>query len=327
MARRRPGHFAQVDVGTFYKSDRHTCLAGKFNSDGKTDIFCVAGAGHGNDMKSDELWIEGAGTTFSNMAEPFGMIDPFGRGRVAATLDANGDGQPDIFVGNQDYRGDGLPSPNRLFVRTSTGFVDSPSFGLDQNIGAACAQSADYNGDGYADLVLCPDSGDLKLYKNLGGTGFADVAASAGISIARPLGARFADINGDGRPDLVVITAKKLQVLLQNPDHTFTQSFVVTLTSGSDVAVGDVNGDGAVDIYVVQSTASDGSNAPDLMLINNGTGTSFTSLSIPETTVGKGDTAYPIDVEHNGLTDFLVLNGKDPLPGPLQLLAFFPSSG
>ena len=318
-------HFSQADVGTFYQSDRHTCLAGAVNSDALPDIFCTVGAAHGNGMKSDELWIQGAGTTFTDKTASRGVIDPFGRGRQATFIDANGDGRPDIFLGNQMFRGDGLPSPNRLFLNTGTGFVDAPGFGLDQDIGSVCAESADYNGDGRADLLVCPDSGPLKLYQNVGGTSFADVTASAGLTIAQPLAARFADLNGDGRLDLVVVTANRLRVLLQNPDHTFTQSVGLPLTAGSNVAVGDVNGDGHPDIYAVQGALS-GINQPDMMLINNGTGTNFTPVAVPETTTGNGDNAYPIDAEHNGLTDFLVLNGKDPALGPMQLIAFFPTT-
>ena len=299
-------------------------MAGNVNSDRLPDIFCTAGAAHGNGMKSDELWIQGAGTSFTDETISRGVIDPFGRGRQATFIDANGDGRPDIFLGNQTFRGDGLPSPNRLFLNTGTGFVDAPSFGLDQNIGSVCAQSADYNGDGRADLLVCPDSGNLTLYQNEGGTKFTDVTASAGLTIVQALGARFADLNSDGRLDLVVVTPNSLRVLLQNPDHTFTQRLGMPLTAGSNVAVGDINGDGHPDIYVVQG-ALKGINQPDMMLINNGTGTSFTSLPIPETTTGNGDNAYPIDVEHNGLTDFLVLNGKDPALGPMQLIAFFPT--
>ena len=40
------------------------------------------------------------------------------------------------------------------------------------------------------------------------------------------------------------------------------------------------------------------------MLLNDGTGTSFTEIPIPQTTVGAGDDAYALDYDHNGLMDF-----------------------
>jgi hypothetical protein len=49
-------------------------------------------------------------------------------------------------------------------------------------------------------------------------------------------------------------------------------------------------------------------------------------MPIPQTTVGAGDDAYALDYDHNGLMDFLVLNGgRVDLPGPVELIAFFPS--
>ena len=49
-------------------------------------------------------------------------------------------------------------------------------------------------------------------------------------------------------------------------------------------------------------------------------------MTIPETTVGGGTRAYPIDYTKDGLTSFLVLNGQVPNPGPIQLLTPRPSS-
>ena len=322
-----PGHFSPADVGTFYQSDRHTCVAGNVNSDRLPDIFCTAGAAHGNGMKSDELWIQGAGTSFTDETISRGVIDPFGRGRQATFIDANGDGRPDIFLGNQTFRGDGLPSPNRLFLDAGRRVRRCAELRPDRNIRSVFAQSADYDGDGHADLLVCPDSGNLQPpYPKRGWHEVhrRDRELHSLHDDVQALRQRFADLNSDGRLDLVVVTPNSLRVLLQNPDHTFTQRLGMPLTAGSNVAVGDINGDGHPDIYVVQG-ALKGINQPDMMLINNGTGTSFTSLPIPETTTGNGDNAYPIDVEHNGLTDFLVLNGKDPALGPMQLIAFFPT--
>ena len=318
-----PAHFTQVDVGTFRASDRHGCVAGDANSDGRPDIFCPVGAQRGNGEKSDELWIQGPGTTFTDTAASVGLIDPFGRGRQAAFIDVNGDGRPDIFVSNEPFRGDGLPSPNRLFLNTGSGYIDAPSYGLDKTIGGVCAQSVDYNGDGRPDLLLCPQTTNLKLYQNVGGVKFIDVSTSAHLPGVRALWAQLVDMNGDGLPDLVVLTASQLLVLLQSPDHTFSQTYALPVANGAAFAIGDANGDGHPDIYVVRSAKS-GVNQPDMMLISDGTGTGFTSLPIPEVTAGSGDRAYPIDAEHNGLADFLVLNGKYPAPGPMQLIAFFP---
>ncbi len=77
------------------------------------------------------------------------------------------------------------------------------------------------------------------------------------------------------------------------------------------------------DIYALQTGDKLNPNYPDQLWINDGDGVGFTQLQIPEATTGNGDFVLPIDYDHNGYTDFLVLNGHG-TPGPVQLIAFFP---
>jgi len=94
------------------------------------------------------------------------------------------------------------------------------------------------------------------------------------------------------------------------------------LSGGASVGVGDVNGDGSPDLLVTQSGRR-GASGQDLMLLNNGSGTGFTEMPIPQVANGFGDAVYPIGFEGNGLTDFLVLNGNERIAEPLELISFF----
>jgi hypothetical protein len=133
------------------------------------------------------------------------------------------------------------------------------------------------------------------------------------------------DVNHDSRPDLITLTRNQLAERLQLANGTFgPPKTLLTLKAAVSLAVGDVNGDNNPDIYVVGGRIGN-QNAPDYLLIGNATG-GFTTMKIPETTVGGGTRAYPIDYTKDGLTSFLVLNGQVPNTGPLQLLTPKPSA-
>jgi hypothetical protein len=316
------GTFRKADTGYLKAGDRHDCLAADFNSDGRQDIFCSVGTDRGTALKSNQLYIQQPDHTFTAQAYQWYVSDPAGRGRNSAILDVNNDGYPDLFSGTAALRSDGLPSPNRLYLNTGHGaMLDAPSMGLDLDIGSRCAHAVDYNSDGWPDLLVCADVGGLHLFKNNQGRGFTDVSSVLGGS-AGATDAAMADVNHDGRADLLTLTSTALAERLQRADGTFAPPrTILTLHAGMTLAVGDVNADHNPDIYVVGGRTGN-ANAPDYLLLGDATG-GYTTQPIPETTVGYGDRVYALGYNRDGLTDFLVLNGAGDsanIPGPIQLL-------
>jgi hypothetical protein len=320
------GTFSPADV-SYFKSitDRHDCHVADFSNDGLADIFCSVGADRGSAVKSNALYIQQPGGTFVDEAYQWNVSDPWGRGRYGAVLDANNDGFPDIFYGAESLRPDGMPSMNRFYINTGHGsFVDDPAMGLDLEIGSLCAHTVDYNSDGWPDLLVCGEEGGLHLFENEQGHGFKDVSSILGAPI-NAVDAAMVDVNHDSRPDLITLTRNQLAERLQLANGTFgAPKTLLTLKGAVSLAVGDVNGDNNPDIYVVGGRTGN-VNAPDYLLIGDAKG-GFTTMKIPETTVGGGTRAYPIDYTKDGLSSFLVLNGQVPNPGPLQLLTPQPSA-
>lgn len=318
------GRFARVSKARFPtpKRDRHDCDWGDVNNDGLDDVYCSVGGGRGYKRKPNELWVQQGDGSFVDRAGVFRVRDLDGRGRDVAFLDVNNDGLVDLFVGNDFPRYDGFKSKNRLFINVGgTHFRGARSFGLDKGrVGGQTVEAVDYDRDGWTDLLVCGDR-RLFLYRNLRGTRFRDVSRGARVNM-RCETAALADMNGDRKPDLVVVKEKRLIVKRQRRGRFGQLTYRRSLKRGGDLAVGFVDRDRRPDLYVLQFGEVGSKDRLDLMLLNRRGGRSFKNVPIPQTRRGKGESVQPIDHDQNGRTDFVVLNGSHKAKGPVRLVAF-----
>jgi uncharacterized membrane protein len=153
---------------------------------------------------------------------------------------------------------------------------------------------ADLNGDGKLDLVVANEQqskgdsqGSISVMLGKGNGKFhAPANYSSGGESAYSIS--IADVNGDGKLDLVVAngcfgsdcSTGSVGVLLGNGDGTFKKA--VTYRSGAasvfgaHVAVGDLNGDGKLDLAVANTGSGCGNGCPEGLigiLLGNGDGT------------------------------------------------------
>jgi hypothetical protein len=142
-----------------------------------------------------------AGTRFEPKADS-GL--KFKAGRVGpAAEDFDGDGKIDLFV----------PQPDggcRLFKNAGNGtFADATAAAGDVAKpipGAVGAAWGDFDNDGHPDLLVTRLRGANVFFKNNGNGTFADQSAALGVSqkIFNSQAACLADLNGDGRLDLIL---------------------------------------------------------------------------------------------------------------------------
>src|SRR5262249_7874186 len=92
-----------------------------------------------------------------------------------------------------------------LFGAGSGGFTPGPPSPYPAGSGPFSLAAGDFNGDGWTDLAVA-NAGDntISILINNGGNGFRLLPNSPRTGGGSPVGVRVADMNGDGRADLVV---------------------------------------------------------------------------------------------------------------------------
>jgi hypothetical protein len=137
--------------------------------------------------------------------------------------------------------------------------------------------AGDFDHNGTLDLVTANSNGTVSVLLGNGNGTFqprTDLTVN-GVPRAVAVG----DFNGDGRLDLAVAQqlTNNVSVLLGNGNGTFSRPIVFTASSGlnfapSSLAVGDVNGDGRLDLVINSIGGEDSVISQFAVLLGNGKG-------------------------------------------------------
>jgi hypothetical protein len=317
-------------TGVWKRADRHGGDWADVDLDGRTDAYYTVGRTAHNRVKDgatdNELWLQRSPGVFTDVATQLGVGDPYGRGRSALFLDVNTDGRPDLYVVNEMPRAGDVEGQasgtNKLFLNVADAgapygfrFVRAPNWGIDRHFGFGRTVLAfDYDRDGRVDLMLSGRS-RLFVFRNTG-TDLADVSSTCGVPGGHVQAAAAADLDRDGRIDIVVVR-KTVASWQRNLGTTFASARTIkSLTNGYEVAVGDADGDGLQDVYVLQSATT--FNPPDFVLLNRTS--SWVSVQAPSMT-GIASDVEALALRGPGRpVDFVVLNGGGGLKGPVKVL-------
>jgi hypothetical protein len=257
-----------------------------YNNDGWPDIFFVNGGSFVDKQKAagarHRLYRNNKDGTFTDVTATSGIgVSGFGMG--ACSADYDNDGWPDLYItsvgGNKLYHNNG-----------SGGFTDvTDKAGVGSQLWSASCAFGDIDNDGYVDLYVtnyvdfsaqnnkyCVYTGDTRvychpnvyngvpdiLYRNNGDGTFKDVSRAAGIyrPDGKGLGVVFGDYDGDGWIDIYVANDSTPNFLFHNKGKGVFEEvgLLAGVAVGSDgqalagmgTDMGDVDGDGLLDIFV-----------------------------------------------------------------------------
>lgn len=297
---------------------RGSVVFADINADGNMDL-CAKGRDLNSRWNTEAFAIltDNSGQFTSKMALPFGDT-PYEA--MLTVFDFNNDGLVDYLFTNygfQLYRNDGggkftkmdnFKLESNLWIDDATGNAEARYMGL--------TVAADFNGDGWQDIVVMDADGNPALYINNGGDGSFTLDANSGLSKQRGGTIAVGDFNKDGYPDLLVngwsdstqgdgITINKN--LGNGKFVPVTSSNFVGAEKGQAMFV-DVDGDGYLDVFVTGESSVEGWNRIAYVFRNNGDET-FTKVDATLPGVGKSGCDW-IDVNNDGNMD-IVYGGEN----------------
>ena len=276
--------------------DTRSVALGDLNGDGALDIVL------GNDYLPIQVYLnDGQGTFTPTAAAPH---NPAGNEtRSVALGDLNGDGSLDIVLGN-------FLGPSQVYLNDGRGSFTPTTAPLNP-VGNATTSVAlgDLNRDGTLDILLGNYEQPSLVYLNDGRGGFASTTAPLNPNGNNTESVALGDLNGDGTLDILLGNAgEPSQVYLNDGQSSFTPTAAPLNPNGNDtrsndtrsVALGDLNGDGNLDILLGNS------NQPSQVYLNDGQG-GFAPTADPLNPYGNNTTSVALgDLNSDGVLDILL---------------------
>ncbi len=288
------------------RSDQGTRFV-ELNGDGRLDfVYHSSATTKGAYLNTGSGWRSTPG-----YVPPYDIVTTSGQDRGARFVELNGDGRID-FV----YRSSA--TTKGAYLNTGSGWRSTPGYVPPYDIATTSGQDrgarfVELNGDGRKDLAYRSSATTKGAYLNTG-TGWRSAAAFAPpanvVVNAKDQGARFVDLNGDGRQDFVYRTSSTTKGAYLNTGTgwqstpAFTPPSEIVATNGKDAGTRfvDLNGDGLADFLYRSSATTKGAS------LNTGTGWQSTPAFAPPADIvanAKDQGARFVDLNGDGLTDFV----------------------
>lgn len=259
------GTLNTTTFGTYVAGNAQALELADVTGDGSLDLVTASAAGYVTVLVNDRNGAFSAGIV------PDASIS----GNSLVLADLNADGKLDAVTAEQTGF---LSGAIRVILGKGDGTFATPVDYTATYVMSAVAVG-DLNGDGAPDLIgtsaralqVGKSNVDVFLNNKDGTFGAAVPYAPTARSVAIT-GTVLVDLNGDGRPDLGMLSNRgQVLVMLNAGDGTLAApvAYPTSVPSPSCLADGDINGDGKVDLVTGCGTGDDTAD----VLLNNGDGT------------------------------------------------------
>jgi hypothetical protein len=279
---------------------------GDYDNDGLEDIYVVGV--HGN-----TLYRNNGDGTFSDVTQAAGVSGVDGKGRklwsvAAAWVDYDNDGRLDLLVSNYcdwspgtDPVCGGLNGASRtychpdmyraepLLLYHNNGNGTFTEVSREVGVGGVMGKGmgiavADFDGNGWPDAFIANDNDRNLLLQNRGGK-LREVGMEAGVAYngdgrqISGMGADFADLDGDGWPDIVMtgLRGETFEVFHNRGDGTFDDASAATgllglsrQWNGWSCGLVDLDNDGWLDLFVANGGLDSNEPQPNRVFRNQG---------------------------------------------------------
>jgi hypothetical protein len=254
------------------------------DGDGDRDVVTLNFAGGSVSVLAND----GAGNLGTPATYPTGSTP-----RGIAIGDVNGDGRPDVVTAN-----DGSNTVTLLVNGGGGAFAAAVSVGSN----ARDVKLSDITGDGALDLVLA--TGGFTSVRVLPGNGAgAFGAASTHLVESLPTALGVADVNADGRPDVLSLGTSSVTLLANTGTSLEAPLSYGTQASPRGTALADLNGDGMLDLATVNTASA------VVVRLGQAGGTHGAAVSYSAGALGIGSQAIAVgDVDNDGRLDVAVAN-------------------
>jgi enediyne biosynthesis protein E4 len=324
---------------------------GDYDNDGKADLFLSR-------LATYALYRNRGDGTFEDVTERAGLAGRRDNPTSAAFADLDNDGDLDLYVchymiWDPDHpdlctspKGAYVycdpmkvrPAPDHLFRNDGGRFVDvTATAGCTETEGRGLGVVAsDLDGDNLIDLYVANDGTANYFFHNKGNLRFEEIALQAGVAgsaeggFQAGMGVACGDLDGDGRPDVMVTNFYgEGTTLYQNlGDALFADrsaasgiGLATRYLLGFGIAMADVTNDGLLDVLIANGHVNDNrpyylyampsrlyENRPDGRLVDV---SSEAGPAWKVERIGRGLAAG--DIDNDGLLDALVLSQNSPV--------------